>query len=78
MLISKDFSRLVILGFFISGPIAWWFLNNFLERYPYRVSIMWWILPLAGATALLLALIIVSTQALRAARANPSQSLRSE
>lgn len=78
MLISKDFSRLVILGFLISGPIAWWFLNNFLERYPYRISIMWWILPLAGATALLLALIIVSTQALRAARANPSQSLRSE
>ncbi len=78
MLISKDFSRLVILGFLISGPLAWWFLNNFLERYPYRISIMWWILPLAGATALLLALIIVSTQALRAARANPSQSLRSE
>ncbi len=77
-LISKDFSRLVILGFFISGPIAWWFLNNFLDRYTYRISIMWWILPLAGASALLLALIIVSTQALRAARANPSQSLRSE
>lgn len=78
MLISKDFSRLVIVGFLISGPIAWWFLNNFLERYPYRISIMWWILPLAGASALLLALIIVSTQALRAARANPSNSLRSE
>lgn len=78
LLISKDFSRLVIFGFLISGPIAWWFLNNFLERYPYRISIMWWILPLAGASALLLALIIVSTQALRAARANPSQSLRSE
>jgi len=77
-LISKDFSRLVILGFFISGPIAWWFLNNFLDRYTYRISIMWWILPLAGASALLLALLIVSTQALRAARANPSQSLRSE
>lgn len=78
MLISKDFSRLVIFGFLFSGPIAWWFLNNFLERYPYRISIMWWILPLAGAIALILALIIVSTQALRAARANPSQSLRSE
>jgi ABC-type antimicrobial peptide transport system permease subunit len=78
LLISKDFSRLVIFGFLISGPIAWWFLNNFLERYPYRISIMWWILPLAGATALVLALIIVSTQALKAATANPSQSLRSE
>lgn len=78
LLISKDFSRLVIFGFLISGPVAWWFLNNFLERYTYRISIMWWILPLAGATALLLALLIVSTQALRAATANPSQSLRSE
>lgn len=78
VLISKDFSRLVIFGFLISGPVAWWFLNNFLERYPYRISIMWWILPLAGATALVLALVIVSTQALKAATANPSQSLRSE
>lgn len=78
VLISKDFSRLVIFGFLISGPVAWWFLNNFLERYTYRISIMWWVLPLAGATALVLALIIVSTQALKAAIANPSQSLRSE
>jgi ABC-type antimicrobial peptide transport system permease subunit len=78
LLISKDFSRLVIFGFLISGPIAWWFLNNFLERYPYRISIMWWTLPLVGAAALLLALIIVGTQALRAARANPTQSLKSE
>ncbi len=78
VLISKDFSRLVIFGFLISGPVAWWFLNNFLERYTYRIAIMWWILPLAGATALVLALIIVSTQALKAATANPTQSLRSE
>ncbi len=78
LLISKDFTRLVIMGFFISGPLAWLFLNNFLERYAYRISIGWWILPVAGSLALLLALIIVSTQALRAARANPSQSLKSE
>jgi predicted permease len=78
LLISKDFTRLVIMGFFISGPLAWLFLNNFLERYAYRISIGWWILPLAGSLALLLALIIVSTQALRAARANPAQSLKSE
>jgi len=77
-LISKDFSRLVIVGFLFSGPIAWWFLSNFLERYEYRTTVMWWVLPLAGAGALILALIIVSTQALRAATANPSQSLRSE
>ncbi|MBL7873847.1 MAG: ABC transporter permease [Cyclobacteriaceae bacterium] len=78
ILISKDFSKLVIFGFMISGPIAWWFLTNFLERYTYRISIMWWILPMAGAAALLLALIIVSTQAWKAATVNPSKSLRSE
>jgi putative ABC transport system permease protein len=78
LLISKDFTRLVVFGFLISGPIAWWFLNNFLERYSYRINILWWVLPAAGTASLLLALLIVSTQALRAARANPSKSLRSE
>jgi len=78
LLISKDFSRLVIFGFLISAPIAWWFLNNFLERYPYRISIAWWMLPLAGLSALVLALIIVSTQALKAAVSSPANSLRSE
>jgi len=62
----------------ISAPIAWWFLNNFLERYPYRISIAWWMLPLAGLSALVLALIIVSTQALKAAVSSPANSLRSE
>lgn len=78
LLITKDFSRLVILSFVISAPLAWWAMNNFLERYPYRIAIAWWILPLAGMVALVLALLIVSTQALRAARSNPSTSLRSE
>jgi putative ABC transport system permease protein len=78
MLISKDFSKLVIFGFLISAPIAWWFLNNFLERYPYRTEIAWWMLPLAGLTALVLALVIVSTQAIRSAVVNPVHSLRSE
>ena len=78
VLITKDFSRLVLFAFVISAPLAWWALNNFLERYPYRVSVAWWVLPIAGLLALVLALIIVSTQALRAARSNPSESLRSE
>ncbi|MBS1681471.1 MAG: ABC transporter permease [Bacteroidetes bacterium] len=77
-LISKDFSRLVAIAFVVSAPLAWWFLNNFLQRYPYRVEIGLWVLPLAGAAALILTLAIVSTQALKAATSNPSQSLRSE
>lgn len=77
-LMSKDFSRLVIIAFLISAPLAWWLLNRFLERYPYRIDIQWWIFPLTGMVSLVFALIIVSTQALRAAHANPATSLRNE
>jgi ABC-type antimicrobial peptide transport system permease subunit len=77
-LISKDFSRLVIFAFVASAPVAWWFLNSFLQRYPYRIEIAWWVMAVAGVTALVLALMIVSTQALKAAMSNPSESLRSE
>ena len=78
LLITKDFSRMVVIAFTISAPLAWWALNIFLERYPYRISIPWWVLPLAGFMALMLTLVIVSTQALRAATSNPANSLRSE
>lgn len=78
MLISKDFSKLVLVAFVIAGPIAVYLLNNFLERYPYRTDIAWWVLPSIGLVALTLALIIVSTQAVRAAVDNPVNSLRSE
>jgi ABC-type antimicrobial peptide transport system permease subunit len=77
-LMSKDFSRLVIISFIISAPIAWWLLTKYLERYPIRTELVWWIFPLTGAIALVFALIIVSTQAMRAARANPVNSLRNE
>lgn len=78
LLISKDFSRLVVFAFIISAPIAWWFLTNFLQRYTYRIEVAWWVLIGVGVFALLLALLIVSTQALKAAVANPTKSLRSE
>ena len=77
-LISKDFSRLVLISFVLFAPLAWWLLNWYLERYPIRTSIGWWVFPLTGAVALIFALAIVSTQALRAAHANPANSLRSE
>ena len=78
VLISKDFSRLVLFAFLVSAPIGWWALSKFLERYPYRVEISWWILLSAGVIAFVLAILIVSTQALRAAISNPVNSLRSE
>jgi putative ABC transport system permease protein len=77
-LMSRDFSRLVLISFALSAPLAWWLLNWYLERYTIRTSIGWWVFPLTGAVALIFAIAIVSTQALRAAHANPASSLRSE
>jgi ABC-type antimicrobial peptide transport system permease subunit len=77
-LMSKDFSKLVILSFIASAPLAWWLLSKYLERYTIRTSIEWWVFPVTGLIALFFALTIVSTQALRAAHANPASSLRSE
>ena len=77
-LMSTDFSRLVILAFIISAPISWWMLDAFLERFTYRIDVPWWVFPVTGILSLLFALAIVSTQAFRAARANPVNSLRNE
>jgi len=77
-LVTTDFSILVVIAFVIASPLAWWGINSYLEQYAYRIHVQWWIFPLTGVVALLFAMIIVSSQALRAARANPAQSLRSE
>jgi ABC-type antimicrobial peptide transport system permease subunit len=77
-LMSLDFSRLVIIAFLISAPVSWWMLDKFLERYTYRIEIPWWVFPVTGVISLLFAVAIVSTQALRAASANPVNSLRNE
>jgi ABC-type antimicrobial peptide transport system permease subunit len=78
VMISKDFSRLVLVAFVIAAPIAWYFLDSFLERYPMRISIPWWTFPLAGGFALIMAIGIVGMQAFKAAVDNPVKSLRSE
>jgi ABC-type antimicrobial peptide transport system permease subunit len=77
-LISKDISRLVIIAFALSTPLAWWLLNSYLDRYPIRMDIPFWIFPLTGLIALIFALSIVIFQALRAAHTNPAISLRDE
>jgi len=77
-LVSKDFSVIVIISFLIFAPLSWWAMTNYLERYTVRTNIAWWIFPLTGAIALLFALLIVSTQALKAAHSNPVNSLRNE
>jgi ABC-type antimicrobial peptide transport system permease subunit len=77
-LLSKDFLRLVIIAFLIAAPIAWWAMYKWLQSYPYRVSIQWWVFVLAGVLSMGIAVATVSWQAIRAAVANPARSLRSE
>jgi ABC-type antimicrobial peptide transport system permease subunit len=78
-MISKDFSVLVIASFIIASPIAWWLLTQYLEKhYTIRTPIEWWVFVVTGIIALVFAVVIVSTQALRAAMANPVNSLRAE
>jgi len=77
-LLSKDFLKLVIISCVLAFPVAWLFINNWLQGYQYRVTINFWIFILAGAAALLIALATVSFQAVKAALMNPVKSLRSE
>lgn len=77
-LMSKEFIVLVCFAMLIASPIAWWVMNNWLEDYAYRTPISLWMFLLAGALAIVIALITVSFQATKAAIANPIKSLRTE
>ncbi|HXB06545.1 MAG TPA: FtsX-like permease family protein, partial [Puia sp.] len=77
-LLSRDFLRLVGLSFLIAAPIAWWAMNKWLQDFAYRITIDWWVFALTAMLALLITLLTVSLRAIRAANANPIQSLRSE
>jgi putative ABC transport system permease protein len=77
-LLSKDFVRLVIISFLIATPIAYFFLDDWLQEYEYRTNISWWIFVLSGIGATAITLLTVSYQAIRAALMNPVKSLRSE
>jgi predicted permease len=77
-LLSKDFLKLVIISFVIASPIAWYAMNKWLLDYTYRVSIDWWVFAGAGIIAVLISLLTVSYQAIKAAVANPAESLRTQ
>lgn len=77
-LLSGDFLKLVIISFLIATPLAWWAMYKWLQGYPYRVQIQWWVFAMAGILSILIAVLTVSYQAIRAAVANPVKSLRSE
>jgi putative ABC transport system permease protein len=77
-LLSKDFVILVILSLVVAVPSAWYFMHSWLQNYQYRTEISWWIFAATGAGAIVITLLTVSFQSVKAALANPVKSLRTE
>ncbi len=76
-MLSVDFVRLVVVAIAIAAPVAYYFMHQWLQDFAYRVPISWWIYAIAGGAAILIALLTVSFQAIRAATTNPVETLRS-
>lgn len=77
-LLSRDFLKLVILSLVIASPVAWYFMHQWLQEFPYHINIEWWVFVIAGISALAVAFLTVGAQSMKAAWANPVKSLRSE
>ncbi|MDZ4810343.1 MAG: ABC transporter permease [Bacteroidota bacterium] len=77
-LLSKDFLKLVAIAILIATPISWWAMSQWLQSYAYRVTISWWMFALAGLLAIMIALLTIGFQAIKAAIANPVKSIRIE
>ena len=78
ILLSKDFLKLVLIGIVIASPLAWWLMSQWLKEYAFKIELEWWMFAVAGLLAILIALITVSFQSIKAALTNPVSSLRSE
>jgi putative ABC transport system permease protein len=78
MLLSKDLVKLVLISVLLASPVAWYFMNEWLDDFPYRITISWWMFAVAGALAVVLALLTVSFQTVKAALSNPVKNLRTE
>ncbi|MBX3238584.1 MAG: ABC transporter permease [Chitinophagaceae bacterium] len=77
-MLSKDFLKLVLISSVIAFPLAWWSMRTWLQDFAYRIDIGWWVFVAAGVIVILIALITISFQAIKAALANPVVALRSE
>jgi putative ABC transport system permease protein len=77
-LLSKDFLKLVFISALVAFPVAWWAMNKWLEDFAYRINISWQVFVAAGIAVLLITLVTVSIKAIKAAVANPVNSLRTE
>lgn len=76
MLLSRDFLKLIVISFVIALPLAWWLMSKWLDAFPYRVSLSWWMFALAGIAAVLIAFGTISFQAVKGALANPINSIK--
>jgi putative ABC transport system permease protein len=77
-MLSRDFIKLVAIAIVIASPFAWWAMNKWLQDFAYKIDISWWMIAAAGFTAIVIALVTVSFQSVKAALMNPTKSLRSE
>jgi putative ABC transport system permease protein len=77
-LLSKDFLKLVAIAFVIAAPMAWWAIYKWLQGFAYKTDVSWWLFAISGLSMLLIAILTLSIQSIRAAMANPVKSLRSE
>jgi putative ABC transport system permease protein len=77
-MLSRDFLKLVFIAALLAFPIGWWVMNNWLQDFAYHINISWWVFAIAGCLAVLIALVTISFQAIKAAISNPVKSLRAE
>ncbi|WP_026954484.1 ABC transporter permease [Algoriphagus vanfongensis] len=77
-LLSKDFIKLVFIAILIATPVAWYGMNQWLEGFAYQVGVQWWVFLISGFLAVMIALLTISFQSIKAASMNPVDSLRSE
>lgn len=77
-MLSKDFLKLIFIAIFIASPMAWWTMNKWLQNFAYRIHISWWMFIVAGVLTIVIALLTVSFQSIKASTANPVESLRIE
>ncbi|MFW6226531.1 MAG: ABC transporter permease, partial [Bacteroidota bacterium] len=78
LMLNQDFLKWVLIAFIIACPIAWFAMNRWLDNFAYKTQLSWWIFVLAGAIAVVIALVTVSWQSWRAASRNPVEALRYE
>ncbi len=77
-LLSKEFLKPVVIALCIASPLSWYLMQNWLENFSYRIQIQWWVFALAGAASIIVALLTVGAQSMKAALSSPVNSLRSE